>query len=232
MPVDINKFKQSLNGKKIPLLVLDHKWHHIFAGEKKPKEIIDLELKLNDLLKRQAAVKSEIKEYKKLKNDMMKSIVGNMEGTEKTNSVEEMKLDESKRLIEELNEKIDKANDTLLEIPDQLSDVNLELMLDTMSFCYDKLHANAGEATSIGEWIDKIRVELKKNIIRKQFCELKNKEMFSYMNAIIGPEVLDVFDINYDEGFELKQPEEGVKQTSGDGAGEAKKENFNTESKG
>ena len=226
MAVDEKKFKLALNGKKIPLLVLDHKWHHIFAAEKKPRDISEYENRLNELLREQSAVKGQIKDYKKLKNDLMQSIVGNMEGAERENSVEEMKLTQDKNMIEELNEKIAAAEDKLLEIPEQMSDINLKLMLSTMAFCYEKLHANAKEAKEIGEWILGVRVELKKKIIRKQFVEVKIKEMFSYMNAVIGPEVLDVFDINYDEGFELKPPEEGVTKKSEGTDKKDKEQNF------
>ena len=231
MGVDENKFKASLNGKKIPLLVLDHKWHHIFAAEKKPDLVSQYEAKLNELLREQSAVKGQIKDYKKLKGDIMHSIVGNMEGTERENSVEEMKLDQDKKMIEELNEKIAAAEDKLLEIPEQLSDYNLKLMLETMSFCYEKLHSNAAEAKEIGQWIAGVRVELKKKIIRKQYVEVKNKEMFSYMNKVIGPEVLDVFDINYDEGFELKAPEDGVRTKQSGEDKKDKKQDFEAEKK-
>ena len=43
-------FGQMLHGKKIPLLILDQKWHQLFLDGIKPKEIEKLEQKLNKQL--------------------------------------------------------------------------------------------------------------------------------------------------------------------------------------
>ena len=40
-----------------------------------------------------------------------------------------------------------------------------------------------------------MRVELKKNIIRKQNMETKNQEIYGYMHDIFGAKVLDLFDV-------------------------------------
>jgi hypothetical protein len=44
-----------------------------------------------------------------------------------------------------------------------------------------------------------VRIELKKNIIRKQNRDINNREMYSYLHDILGPEVLNLFDIEYTE---------------------------------
>ena len=45
--------REALKGKKVPILVLDRRWHTLFPQGEKPAEIIQLEEKLNELLKRQ-----------------------------------------------------------------------------------------------------------------------------------------------------------------------------------
>jgi uncharacterized protein YbcI len=64
-----------------------------------------------------------------------------------------------------------------------------------MNFCYNRLRTNYREAEEIAEWIKQVRIELKKNIIRKQNREINNKEIYAYMHDIFGKDVIDLFDV-------------------------------------
>ena len=68
-------FKQALEGKRLPVLTLDNKWHRLFAKAEPDKEIKDLEEELNALLRRQGKVNTETKDIKKLKKKLMGEIV-------------------------------------------------------------------------------------------------------------------------------------------------------------
>ena len=57
----------ALEGKKIPILTLDHKWHQIFQHTEATPEIKQLEKQLNELVKRQGKLITESKDIKKLK---------------------------------------------------------------------------------------------------------------------------------------------------------------------
>ena len=122
-----------------------------------------------------------------------------------------------RKLIDELNEKLENCEDELLELPHLLREVNDNLMVETMRYCYGLLRTNAEDIEEIGAWIKRIRVELKKQIIIKQNAELKNKEVYSYMHDIFGPQVIDVFDLKYEtEETEEARNEDGKKeQTAG-----------------
>jgi type I site-specific restriction endonuclease len=87
-----------------------------------------------------------------------------------------------------------------------IDDVNKQLMLLTMQDCYARLQGNAKEIEEISKWIDEFRVELKKNVIRKQDKELANHRLYSYMHDIFGTEVIDIFDMQYIPSG-LKKPE-------------------------
>ena len=60
-------YKPALAGKKIPILTLDNKWHKLFTQKKPDKKLRRLEEELNELLKKQGKLTSEIKDIKKLK---------------------------------------------------------------------------------------------------------------------------------------------------------------------
>ncbi|MCI7322969.1 MAG: hypothetical protein MR508_06635 [Lachnospiraceae bacterium] len=195
------EFRAAIAGKQVPILVLDQKWHRLFAVHGKTEEIKETEGTLNALLARQGKLNTDLKGYKVLKNKLMDSIVQNMEGTTEThlNAAREKKLDEDKRLIEEVNQKISDAEDELLELPRQIRDANNELLMRSLDYFYDKLRVNQEESKEIEEWINQVRIDLKKNIIRKQNRDINNREIYAYLHDILGPDVLDLFDIRYEQ---------------------------------
>lgn len=201
---DETEFREALAGKKVPLLVLDPKWHRLFAIHGKTDQIKQLEKELNELLAEQGKLSSDLKDLKKLKKSLMESIVRNMEGAniELEDSVKSRKLEETSRLIDEINVQIPPYEDRLLELPYLLKQKNEQLMLASMDYCYEKMRVNEQEASQLTEWLKKVRIELKKNIIRKQNCELNSREIYAYMHDIFGPQVIDLFDIRYEEETE------------------------------
>ena len=116
--------------------------------------------------------------------------------------------DENTRLINEVNEKIEACEDELLELPKQIKATNERLMLASMEFCYEKLRTNDEEIKEIDAWIKQVRIDLKKNIIKKQNREINSKEIYSYMHDIFGAEIIDVFDLKEEEEQEQKKEEE------------------------
>ena len=45
--------------------------------------------------------------------------------------------------------------------------------------------------------MDFVRVELKKRLIRKQEQEQMNQDIYTYMHNVFGPDVIDMFDLEY-----------------------------------
>ena len=185
-------FKSALVGKTVPLLVLDQKWHRLFAVHGKTEEIKELEVKLNTLLAEQGRLNNRMKELKKLKGRLLDEIVQGMDD-------KETKAEENKRLIDEINQKLEECEDELVDIPYQIRETNDALMLLSMDYFYEKIRVNQTESTEIEEWINQVRVDLKKNIIRKQNRDINNREIYAYLHDIFGAEVINIFDIKYDE---------------------------------
>ncbi len=197
-------FVKALEDVKVPLLVLDEKWHHLFDGVGKTKEIRQWEDKVNDLLKLQGKLNTDLKDLKKVKQNLMSSIMENMDGEHSQDeTLRQKKMDENKRLIDEVNEKMDEIQDQLLDLPRDLDEANKTLMVYSMDLCYKKLRDNAAQIEEIGNWIKRIRIELKKNIIIKQADEQKNEEIYAYMHDILGAKAIDVFDLKYEEDGEV-----------------------------
>ena len=193
------EFRAALSNKNIPLLVLDQKWHRLFAIHGKTDEIKEKEAKVNELLAQQGRANTELKKLKKIKNQLMDEIVQNMDDEDNDSAEREKKRLENKKLIDEVNEKINEEEDLLLELPKEIKEVNDSLMILSMDYFYSKLRVNQTEAKEIEDWIAQVRIDLKKNIIRKQNRTINNKEIYSYLHDIFGAEVLDLFDIQYDD---------------------------------
>lgn len=190
-----DEFRKALEHKKLPLLVLDQKWHRLFAIHGKTDEIRNAETELNNLLARQGKLNSDLKDYKKVKNQLMDEIVQNMEGSDGNASDKEKVRDKDKRMIDELNERIDATEAELLELPQKMKQVNENLMILSMEYFYAKIKINTQESKEIEEWINQVRIDLKKNIIKKQNRDINNREIYAYLHDICGPQVLDLFDV-------------------------------------
>lgn len=190
-------FEQALRGKKVPVLTLDAKWYRLLdeLGRDAAKEY---ERQLNELLRRQGKLSTEIKDMKRLKKKLMNEMLPMVDEMYSGDTKMEKKIEEQKRLIDECNQKIGEEEDELLDIPDAIEKINYQLMLVTMEYCYDTMQTNTGEIGGLEDWVKEIRVELKKRLIRKQELEQKNHEIYSYMHDIFGPDVVDLFDITYD----------------------------------
>ncbi|MHB8130116.1 MAG: hypothetical protein ACYDEX_14075 [Mobilitalea sp.] len=193
--IDFNKI---IKDKKLPILTLDGRWHELFADDQKTLVIKDLEQKVNNLLKKQGKLVSDIKDMKKLKNNLIKDIMVNMDiGTDLIGKAKEKKLDKNKQFINEINEKMEVAMDELADIPYQIKVVNEALMAESINICYDRLEDNKVELKEVADWIAGIREDLMKRMLIKQDLEAKNSLIYTYMHDILGAELMELFDTEH-----------------------------------
>ena len=192
-------YEQALAGKRVPVLTLDNNWYKLFTDLAELPRIQEKEKQLNELVQRQGQLNVDSKNIKKLKKKLMDEIVpmANELGQKYSKSLEK-KLDDHKRLIEECNEKLEEYQDELMDLPRQIEQVNHALMLLTMSYCYESMQENTRQIVEIAQWVKNIRIELKKNLVRKQEMEYQNRQIYSYMHDLFGAEVIDLFDMQYD----------------------------------
>jgi hypothetical protein len=208
------QFELSLKGKDVPALTLDQKWYHLL-GKVGDENIRGLEKKLNELLKRQGKINTETRDIKKVKRRLMDEIVSLMDEQQGGSDDAESKISENKRLLKECNDKLDSYEDEMIELPRMIDSVNKELLCITMEHCYETMQENTDDIEALEDWIRNIRIELKKNLIRKQEKEAKNHEIYKYMHDIFGADVVDLFDMRYN-------PEEKHPRTAEEVAAEKK----------
>ncbi|MGN0401058.1 MAG: hypothetical protein ACI4HQ_02205 [Acetatifactor sp.] len=190
-------FSEALQGKKIPILTLDHKWYRLL-DQKTRKALAGTEEQLNTLLKRQGRLNTEVREIKKIKKKLMNEIMEMADEAEQGGGGSiERQLEQHKRLVQDCNEKLDSYQDELMELPRQIEQLNLKLMTATMECCYSAMKDNTEEIEEIAAWVTGIRIELKKKLVKKQQLEQQNHEIYSYMHDVFGADVIDLFDMKY-----------------------------------
>ncbi len=203
-------FREALIGKKIPVLTLDNQWHRLFTQTGANEEIRRLEGDLNEILKRQGKLNTELKSLSAFKKKLMQEIVSIMELPD--SPAKEKKMADNKRMIEESNQKMDDYNDELMDIPKQIDEANFALMLASMRMCYSRIRQNVKEIDEINQWVSDFKVQLKKKIILKQQKEIWNDEMYNYMHSIFGPDVIDMFDMKYNPQNVLNKEKDLINQ--------------------
>ncbi len=218
-----DRLKRAVASKNIPVVTLDNKWHKIWTMIEKPSDVSKSEKQLNELLKRQGKINTESKDIKKLKKKLMDEIVVLMDGAE---AGSDKKIEDNKRLIEECNQKLSDYEEQMGDLPKEIDEINRSIMQTTAELVYDVMHKNEQDIERLADWISGIRIELKKNVVRKQEMEIQNGVMYSYMHDVFGPDVVDMFDMKYnpmekilklkeirDEQKALKEKEKAEQET-------------------
>lgn len=204
------EFAKALEGKKLPVLTLDNKWYRLL-NKLSRESVKSLEDELNTLLKRQGKIHTETKEIKFHKKKLMNDIVTMVDELEQERTPGlEKKIEDTKKLIDACNERLESYKDEMMELPGQIDRVNLQLMLMTMEYCYKELQENTSDIREITDWVTEMRIRLKKQLVRKQELELQNHEIYTYMHDIFGADVVDMFDMQYnpEEKYPRKQSDD------------------------
>ncbi len=188
-------YDKIFKGKKIPILTLDERWHEIFPDYDKPAHLREIETRLNELIKQQGKMATDMKDMKNLKTKLMQEIIAHMDVNDtEAGKLKAKKLDRNQKLIKELSEKLNKAEDELIKLPYQIKAVNEQLIIESAKVCYERLDRNNEKTAEISRWVAKVRDELKDKILEKQDMELKSTAIYSYMHDMLGPELLQDLD--------------------------------------
>lgn len=183
--------EELLKGKKIPILVLDQRWHKLFPGGEKPAEIQALEKELNELLKEQGKRVNTIKGLKTGKKKLMDAIVS---GMNEENS--DKKKEKQQKLLLETKERIETESERLLDLPYEIKNANERLLVTGIRYCYDKWKNRSEELADLSDEIDIMREQLKAKVAYKVDLEESIDSTYSLMHALLGREVMNLFDKN------------------------------------
>ncbi len=189
---------QLLRRNKAPILTLDEHWHRLFTEEDKTDRLKRLEMEVNNLLKKQGKANTDLQDVKKVKARLMQNIMENMEDLSgEVERAREKRLSKSQKLIREANDKIAQLEYDVEELPNKLTDANRELLEESIQLCYKRINRNKEEIDEMADWIQQIRLELKRKLVRKQEMEEENAKIYTNLHDMLGPELIEYFDSEY-----------------------------------
>lgn len=195
---DLVDFSNKLEGKRVPIVILDERWHKLFETHPKSAKVLELERKLNDLMKEQGRLVSDVKTMKSAKHQLMDGIVANMNvDTSPSGKLNSRKLLKSQKLIQDLNTKLKNADNGLAEIPYKIKEANANLVVEGMNECYQRMDTNGKELEEINQKILAMREELKRLIVKKQDMEEENTVIYSYLHDVLGSDIMEILDHHY-----------------------------------
>lgn len=189
----IDEIMKAAARRNIPILTLDERYNVVMQDKDKTPRIRKLEAKVNSILKKQGKITNDLKDLRQLKKKLMQKVVDNMDGDMKDKAYQS-NMSKVQRLIQESKEKIENLEDSQLEIPRELRDANMELLMEFIQLNYGRLNTNREDIEILDKWIAETRVELKKRLLIKQEKELKNNDIYAYMHDLLGPELIEMFD--------------------------------------
>ena len=132
--------------------------------------------------------------YRLLDDDTRKRLSGT---EERLNALlrRQGKLNTETKDIRKLKKKL---MDEIMSMAEQMNQGgNSQLEEKLAQHCYSMMQTNSEEIEKIAEWVKDIRIELKKQLVRKQKMEQKNQQIYSYMHDVFGADVVDLFDMKY-----------------------------------
>lgn len=183
--------REALKGKKVPILVLDRRWHTLFPQGEKPAEIIQLEEKLNELLKRQGYLVNDIKDLKKTKKKLMEGIVAGMNDAE---PLRDKKKKNQQRLLLEIKERIETESDELIELPRMIKKTNEELLATGAHYCFERLANGDEQLKIVKQEIEELRISLREKTEWKDDLEESMDSAYSLMHGLLGHDVMNLYD--------------------------------------
>lgn len=167
----------------MPVLTLDKGWHDLF-WEGKSKEVQRLEKELTTALKGQGKVKSDREELNNLKKTLMKQILDNMDAEEDSRASK--KVEKSRQLIDQINDKLILLEDRQLDLPEEIQDVNAKLMMAGMNDVLSTTIKNTEEIDELESEIEDMKTELKTKILLRQQKIEENEAIYKYLNRTVG----------------------------------------------
>lgn len=186
--------KKILKTSKIPLLIEYEPWKKLFTSGVS-KDITDTTLEMNRMLKENVALKGELEgHYKEKRTTMAEIVLVSNQINEEGNHEAEVKLDQLKNKLEELNMKIDEKTSRMEDIPKEVDELNLLLLEETVRYVYENMGSDKGALQEVNAKIEEYRKEL--DVLREKREKLDDKidTMYSFLHGLVGHREMEKLD--------------------------------------
>ena len=184
-----------LRKNNISLLTLDERWNSLFKNEEKPQEIARLEDTINQHLKDQARLNTELKGIPALKKKLLDRImVLTPEAFDNGGEEAKKEMQQCEKEIKRLNERLPELEGELDKIPERIKETNLQLLEYAVTHVYFKISADRKRVRELDALIEETRNKLKEYIDEKEALSQDDTDIYSYFHDLLGGEELEKLD--------------------------------------
>lgn len=183
-----------LKTKKLPIVLLDPLWHS--AKEHIKSSVIDrAEKELQEILKEQARLNTDYKEYNVMKQNFLKEILVMSEKVQVGNDDEALEqLNQLHLSTLGVNQKIEEIEKRLDGIDDKINDKNKEIISEMIAVGYGYIEIYKEKSQTLEAEIAELRLMMLKKTAQKKESEAFLKDIYNYLHNIIGREQVEVID--------------------------------------
>lgn len=179
---------------KIPLLIKDENWLKLFENVNN-KNIQYIKEELTELVKKEKQLEKMAATLQKEKLHAMKMILGISDAVNNENKIETVGLlDEYKGKIEEINEELEDITFQLETIPQDIRELNFNLLEATVDYGYKKLKVKEKKLKQVTDELDDLRDRLKILINEKYDYEEWIDSTYSFLHGMLGSEEMEKLD--------------------------------------
>ena len=179
---------------KIPLLIKDENWLKLFENVNN-KNIQYIKEELTELVKKEKQLEKMVATLQKEKQHAMKMILGISDAVNNENKIETVGLlDEYKGKIEEINEELEDITFQLEIIPQDIRELNFNLLEATVDYGYKKLKVKEKKLKQVTDELDDLRERLKILINEKYDYEEWIDSTYSFLHGMLGSEEMEKLD--------------------------------------
>lgn len=178
---------------EVPLLILDERWLKIFPDNYKTNEMLRLERELREAFLYQAKLNDDIKAAETVKKKLLDRIIQFM-GVAQLSKEEARKQEKSQEFIRNLNGRIDELQEQFESMPEQIHELNQQLLIESLRVCYRRMKENKEKLDAQKELVEEARALLNSREARKQELHRENEHIFTFMHRIFGRRIIELFD--------------------------------------
>lgn len=180
-------FDQLLNKKIVPILVDYEPFKELlkYGTSKKMDDLIERLDKLIFIEKDHILTIKNLNKEKKRTTAKVLYYSGQVNSDSGTEA-DMKKLEQERKIINETNQEIDERREKMEEILVEKEQLNLELLKETVSYCYNRMEKDEKELDIILEDIEKIRKELEVKRIKRDELEDRVNSTYSFIHSLLG----------------------------------------------
>ncbi|NMB26685.1 MAG: hypothetical protein GX987_01360 [Tissierellia bacterium] len=191
---NIDLDKNIILKNKVPLLIKDEDWIKLF-GNVKNKNIQYIKEELIEMVKKGKELERTVATLQKEKLHAMKMILGISDAINNENKIETVGLlDEYKGRIEDINEELDDITFELETIPQDIRELNFNLLKATVDYGYKELKDKEKKLKYVIDELETLRERVKKLINEKYDYEEWIDSTYSFLHGMLGSERMEKLD--------------------------------------